>query len=212
MKDYQKQFLELALDAKVLEFGDFTLKSGRKSPYFFNASKMLNGGYLLHLAECYREAIIDSNITFDCIYGPAYKGIFLGSIVSMILSKDGGEYPLSFNRKEVKDHGEGGSIIGNNPSGDVLIIDDVISAGTAAKESIETIKELGANPKIMLVCLDRQEKGKGYLSAKRELETAFEMQVVSIINLDTLISYSQDNAEYKKHLGELISYRDEWGA
>jgi orotate phosphoribosyltransferase len=212
VKDYQKQFLELALDAKVLEFGDFTLKSGRKSPYFFNASKMLNGGYLHHLAECYREAILDSNITFDCIYGPAYKGIFLGSIVSMILTKDGGEYPLSFNRKEVKDHGEGGTIIGNNPSGDVLIIDDVISAGTAAKESIETIKELGANPKIMLVGLDRQEKGKGDLSAKRELETAFEMQVVSIINLDTLISYSQDNAEYKKHLERLISYRDEWGA
>ena len=212
MKDYQKQFLELALDAKVLEFGDFTLKSGRKSPYFFNASKMLNGGYLHHLAECYREAILDSNITFDCIYGPAYKGIFLGSIVSMILSKDGGEYPLSFNRKEVKDHGEGGTIIGNNPSGDVLIIDDVISAGTAAKESIETIRELGANPKIMLVGLDRQEKGKGDQSAKRELETAFEMQVVSIINLDTLISYSQDNAEYKKHLERLISYRDEWGA
>ena len=212
MKDYQKQFLELALNAKVLEFGDFTLKSGRKSPYFFNAAKMLNGGYLHHLAECYKEAIIDANIAFDCIYGPAYKGIFLGSIVSMILSKDGGEYHLSFNRKEIKDHGEGGTIIGNNPSGDVLIIDDVISAGTAAKESIETIKELGANPKIMLVGLDRQEKGKGDLSAKRELETAFEMQVVSIINLDTLISYSQDNAEYKKHLGELISYRDEWGA
>ena len=212
MKDYQKQFLELALNAKVLEFGDFTLKSGRKSPYFFNAAKMLNGGYLNHLAECYREAIIDSNITFDCIYGPAYKGIFLGSIVSMILSKDGGEYPLSFNRKEVKDHGEGGTIIGNNPSGDVLIIDDVISAGTAAKESIETIKELGANPKIMLVGLDRQEKGKGDLSAKKELETAFEMQVVSIVNLDTLISYSQDNAEYKKHLERLISYRYEWGA
>jgi orotate phosphoribosyltransferase len=130
----------------------------------------------------------------------------------MILSKDGGEYPLSFNRKEVKDHGEGGTIIGNNPSGDVLIIDDVISAGTAAKESIETIKELGANPKIMLVGLDRQEKGKGDLSAKRELETVFEMQVVSIINLDTLISYSQDNAEYKKHLERLILYRDEWGA
>ena len=212
MKDYQKQFLELALDAKVLEFGDFTLKSGRKSPYFFNASKMLNGGYLHHLAECYREAIIDSNITFDCIYGPAYKGIFLGSIVSMILSKDGGEYPLSFNRKEVKDHGEGGTIIGNNPSGDVLIIDDVISAGTAAKESIETIKELGANPKIMLVGLDRQEKGKSDLSAKKELETAFKMQVISIIDLDTLISYSQNNAGYEKHLDNLIAYRDEWGA
>jgi orotate phosphoribosyltransferase len=212
VKDYQKKFLELALNAKVLEFGDFTLKSGRKSPYFFNAAKMLNGGYLHHLAECYKEAIIDANITFDCIYGPAYKGIFLGSIVSMILSKDGGEYPLSFNRKEIKDHGEGGTIIGNNPSGDVLIIDDVISAGTAAKESIETIRDLGANPKIMLVGLDRQEKGKSDLSAKKELETAFEMQVISIIDLDTLISYSQNNAGYEKHLGNLISYRDKWGA
>ena len=212
MKDYQKQFLELALDAKVLEFGDFTLKSGRKSPYFFNASKMLNGGYLHHLAECYREAILDSNITFDCIYGPAYKGIFLGSIVSMILSKDGGEYPLSFNRKEIKDHGEGGTIIGNNPSGDVLIIDDVISAGTAAKESIEIIRDLGADPKIMLVGLDRQEKGKSDLSAKKELETAFKIQVISIIDLDTLISYSQNNAGYEKHLDNLIAYRDEWGA
>jgi orotate phosphoribosyltransferase len=212
VKDYQKQFLELALNAKVLEFGDFTLKSGRKSPYFFNAAKMLNGGYLHHLAECYKEAIIDANIAFDCIYGPAYKGIFLGSIVSMILSKDGGEYPLSFNRKEIKDHGEGGTIIGNNPSGDVLIIDDVISAGTAAKESIETIRDLGANPKIMLVGLDRQEKGKSDLSAKKELETAFKMQVISIIDLDTLISYSQNNAGYKKHLDNLIAYRDEWGA
>ena len=205
MKDYQKQFLELALNAKVLEFGDFTLKSGRKSPYFFNAAKMLNGGYLHHLAECYKEAIIDANIAFDCIYGPAYKGIFLGSIVSMILSKDGGEYPLSFNRKEIKDHGEGGTIIGNNPSGDVLIIDDVISAGTAAKESIETIRDLGANPKIMLVGLDGQEKGKSDLSAKKELETAFKMQVISIIDLDTLISYSQNNAEYEKHLKHLSS-------
>ena len=212
MKDYQKQFLELALNAKVLEFGDFTLKSGRKSPYFFNAAKMLNGGYLHHLAECYKEAIIDANIAFDCIYGPAYKGIFLGSIVSMILSKDGGEYPLSFNRKEIKDHGEGGTIIGNNPSGDVLIIDDVISAGTASKESIETIRDLGANPKIMLVGLDRQEKGKSDLSAKKELETAFKMQVISIIDLDTLISYSQNNAEYEKYLDNLIAYRDEWGA
>jgi orotate phosphoribosyltransferase len=212
VKDYQKQFLELALNAKVLEFGDFTLKSGRKSPYFFNAAKMLNGGYLHHLAECYKEAIIDANIAFDCIYGPAYKGIFLGSIVSMILSKDGGEYPLSFNRKEIKDHGEGGTIIGNNPSGDVLIIDDVISAGTAAKESIETIRALGANPKIMLVGLDRQEKGKSDLSAKKELETVFKMQMISIIDLDTLISYSQNNAGYEKHLDNLIAYRDEWGA
>ena len=212
MKEYQKQFLELALNAKVLEFGDFTLKSGRKSPYFFNAAKMLNGGYLYSLADCYREAIKSANISFDCIYGPAYKGIFLGSIVSMILSKHGEKYPLSFNRKEIKDHGEGGNIIGNNPSGDVLIIDDVISAGTAAKESIEIIKSIGANPKIMLVGLDRQEKGQGNISARQELEEMFNMNVVSIINLDTLISYSESNPDYEKYLSQLKSYRDEWGA
>ena len=212
MKEYQKQFLELALNAKVLEFGDFTLKSGRKSPYFFNAAKMLNGGYLYNLADCYREAIKSANISFDCIYGPAYKGIFLGSIVSMILSKHGEKYPLSFNRKEIKDHGEGGNIIGNDPSGDVLIIDDVISAGTAAKESIEIIKSIGANPKIMLVGLDRQEKGQGNISARQELEEMFNMNVLSIINLDTLISYSESNPDYEKHLSQLKSYRDEWGA
>ena len=212
MKEYQKQFLELALNAKVLEFGDFTLKSGRKSPYFFNAAKMLNGGYLYSLADCYREAIKSANISFDCIYGPAYKGIFLGSIVSMMLSKHGEKYPLSFNRKEIKDHGEGGNIIGNDPSGDVLIIDDVISAGTAAKESIEIIKSIGANPKIMLVGLDRQEKGQGNISARQELEEMFNMNVVSIINLDTLISYSESNPDYEKYLSQLKSYRDEWGA
>ncbi len=212
MKEYQKQFLELALNAKVLEFGDFTLKSGRKSPYFFNAAKMLNGGYLYSLADCYREAIKSANISFDCIYGPAYKGIFLGSIVSMILSKHGEKYPLSFNRKEIKDHGEGGNIIGNDPSGDVLIIDDVISAGTAAKESIEIIKSIGANPKIMLVGLDRQEKGQGNISARQELEEMFNMNVLSIINLDTLISYSESNHDYEKYLSQLKSYRDEWGA
>jgi|TARA_B100001113_G_scaffold118880_1_gene97133 orotate phosphoribosyltransferase len=212
VKEYQKQFLELALNAKVLEFGDFTLKSGRKSPYFFNAAKMLNGGYLYSLADCYREAIKSANISFDCIYGPAYKGIFLGSIVSMILSKHGEKYPLSFNRKEIKDHGEGGNIIGNDPSGDVLIIDDVISAGTAAKESIEIIKSIGANPKIMLVGLDRQEKGQGNISARQELEEMFNMNVVSIINLDTLISYSESNPDYEKYLSQLKSYRDEWGA
>ena len=196
----------------MLEFGDFTLKSGRKSPYFFNAAKMLNGGYLYSLADCYREAIKSANISFDCIYGPAYKGIFLGSIVSMILSKHGEKYPLSFNRKEIKDHGEGGNIIGNDPSGDVLIIDDVISAGTAAKESIEIIKSIGANPKIMLVGLDRQEKGQGNISARQELEEMFNMNVVSIINLDTLISYSESNPDYEKYLSQLKSYRDEWGA
>jgi orotate phosphoribosyltransferase len=212
VKDFQNKFLELALDAEVLAFGDFTLKSGRQSPYFFNAAKMLNGGYLYKLAECYCEAIKDSDISFDCIYGPAYKGIFLGSIVSMILSEHGENYPLAFNRKEVKDHGEGGTIIGKDPEGDVLLIDDVISAGTAAKESIEMIASLNANPKIMLVGLDRQEKGNGDMSAKQELESKYDMQVISIIDLDTLISYSESNSSYEKYVEKLHAYRSQWGA
>ena len=212
MEEYQKKFLELSLNAKVLEFGNFTLKSGRKSPYFFNAARMLNGGYLYELAECYKHAIDAANIKFDCLYGPAYKGIFLGSIIAMLFDKDGFKYPLSFNRKEIKDHGEGGNIIGNNPFGDVLIIDDVISAGTAAKESIEMIKLTGATPKIMLVGLDRQERGSSDISAKRELEEEFDMKVISIINLDTLIAYSESNSGYETHLERLQAYRDQWGA
>ena len=212
MEEYQKKFLELSLKAEVLEFGDFTLKSGRKSPYFFNASRMLNGGYLYELADCYKQAIDASNLKFDCIYGPAYKGIFLGSIIAMILDKDGFKYPLSFNRKEIKDHGEGGNVIGKNPSGDVLIIDDVISACTAAKESIEMIKSTGAYPKVMLVGLDRQERGGGNLSARRELEEEYGMKVISIINLDTLIAYSESNPGFEIHLDSLQAYRNQWGA
>ena len=212
MEEYQKKFLELSLKAEVLEFGDFTLKSGRKSPYFFNASRMLNGGYLYELADCYKQAIDASNLKFDCIYGPAYKGIFLGSIIAMILDKDGFKYPLSFNRKETKDHGEGGNVIGKNPSGGVLIVDDVISAGTAAKESIEMIKSIGAYPKIMLVGLDRQERGGGNLSARRELEEEYGMKVISIINLDTLIAYSESNPGLETHLDRLQAYRNQWGA
>ena len=212
MEEYQRKFLELSLNAKVLEFGNFTLKSGRKSPYFFNAARMLNGGYLYELAECYKHAIDAANLKFDCLYGPAYKGIFLGSIIAMIFDKDGFKYPLSFNRKEIKDHGEGGNIIGNNPFGDVLIIDDVISACTAAKESIEMIKLTGATPKIMLVGLDRQERGSSDISARRELEEEFDMKVISIINLDTLIAYSESNSGYETHLERLQAYRDQWGA
>ena len=212
MKDYQQKFLNLALEAKALEFGNFTLKSGRQSPYFFNAAKMLNGPNLYELASCYEEAIKDADIEFDCIYGPAYKGIFLGSILSTVLSKHGKNYPLSFNRKEVKDHGEGGNIIGANPIGNVLIIDDVISAGTAAKESIESIKALGANPNLMLVGLDRQEKGQGSVSARAELENIYGMRVISIINLDALIQFSEKYPEYSEYLSNLKAYRDSWGA
>lgn len=211
MKEYQKTFLNLALNAKALEFGTFTLKSGRTSPYFFNAAKMLNGN-LSQLANCYVEAINEINLDFDCIYGPAYKGIFLGSMIATVLSQKGKNYPLSFNRKEVKDHGEGGNIIGPNPEGNVMIVDDVLSAGTAARESIELIKNIDANPKIFVVGLNRQEKGSGNLSASDELQNDFGITVKSIVDLNTLISFSETNADYEQFLDELKNYREQWGA
>ena len=211
MKNYQKIFLNLALDAKALEFGSFTLKSGRTSPYFFNAAKMLSGN-LSELANCYVQAINETEMEYDCIYGPAYKGIFLGSMVAVLLSQNGNNYPLSFDRKEVKDHGEGGNIIGNNPVGNVMIIDDVLSAGTAARQSIELISKTGAIPKIFIVGLDRQEKGSADISASKELQNDFGITIKSIVNLDTLISFTENNSDYTAHLGELKAYRDNWGA
>lgn len=211
MKDYQKIFLNLALDVKALEFGTFTLKSGRTSPYFFNAAKMLTGN-LSELAKCYVEAINDAEIDFDSIYGPAYKGIFLGSIVALLLSQEGKHYPLSFDRKEVKDHGEGGNIIGANPHGNVMIIDDVLSAGTAARQSIELIKNIGAVPKVFVVGLDRQEKGSTEQSACSELQNDFDITVKSIVNLDTLISFTENDSDYAQYLDDLRAYREHWGA
>lgn len=210
MKDYQKIFLNLALDVKALEFGNFTLKSGRTSPYFFNAAKMLSGN-LSELANCYVEAIHETEIDFDSIYGPAYKGIFLGSMVALILSQQGKHYPLSFDRKEIKDHGEGGNIIGNNPNGNVMIIDDVLSAGTAARQSIELIKNIGAVPKVFIVGLDRQEKGLSDESASSELQNDFGIIVKSIVNLDTLISFTKNDPSYVQHLDSLMAYREKWG-
>ena len=212
LKDFQRTFIELALQSRALEFGKFTLKSGRSSPYFFNAAKMLNGCDLFKLANCYVDAIEDSSMEFDCMYGPAYKGIFLGSIVATVFSQRGNPCPLSFNRKEIKDHGEGGNIIGANPAGNVMIIDDVLSAGTAARESIKILEDLHAIPKIFLVGLDRQEKGNSDLSAKTELEKDFDIHVSSIVNLEALIEYSHNNKDFHSHAFELEQYRNSWGA
>ena len=212
LKDFQRIFIELALQSHALEFGKFTLKSGRSSPYFFNAAKMLDGCDLFKLANCYVDAIEDSSMEFDCLYGPAYKGIFLGSIVATVFSQRGRHCPLSFNRKEVKDHGEGGNIIGANPVGNVMIIDDVLSAGTAARESIKILEDLNAIPKIFLVGLDRQEKGTGDLSAKEELEKDFGIHVSSIVNLEALIEYSHNSKDFHSYTFELKQYRNSWGA
>ena len=212
MKDYQKLFLELALKSKSLQFGEFTLKSGRTSPYFFNAANMLSACSIYDLARCYVDAIKDKDLDFDCIYGPAYKGIFLGSIVATLFSEQGNNYPLSFNRKEEKDHGEGGNIIGAKPTGSVLIIDDVLSAGTAGRESIETILNLGATPNCFIVGLDRQEKGNSDLSSSSELSAEFNIKVESIVNLDDLISFVTNDSTYFEFLPNLNNYREKWGA
>jgi len=212
LKTYQVNFINLALESQALEFGKFTLKSGRSSPYFFNAAKMLNGCNLSQLASCYFEVIESLSIKFDCIYGPAYKGIFLGSLIAMKYSQEGKSYPLSFNRKEIKDHGEGGNIIGPEPHGDVMIVDDVLSAGTAAREAISLIKSLKAFPKIFVVGLDRQEKGAGELSAKSELEKDFGIVIESIVNLDALIQFSQNNEQFNAYQDQLKEYRKTWGA
>ena len=212
LKSFQKTFIDLALQSNALEFGKFILKSGRESPYFFNAAKMLNGCDLFSLANCYVDAIEDSNMEFDCIYGPAYKGIFLGSIVAVIYSQKGSPYPLSFNRKEMKDHGEGGNIIGADPIGNVMIIDDVLSAGTAARESIKLIESMSAKAKFFVIGLDRQEKGNGDNSAKTELEEDFGINIVSIIDLDALIEFSSNNQNFHSHVDKLEQYRNTWGA
>ena len=212
MKDYQKSFLNLAIESNSLQFGEFVLKSGRSSPYFFNAANMLGSCNLYDLAKCYVDAIKDKEIDFDCIYGPAYKGIFLGSIVATVFSEEGKKYPLSFNRKEEKDHGEGGNIIGEMPKGRVLIIDDVLSAGTAGRESIELIKNLSATPSSFIVGLDRQEKGLSELSSSKELENEFNLKVESIINLNSLIAYVEDNSNFNNYLDSLNKYREIWGA
>lgn len=212
MRDYQRKFINLALEAEALVFGDFNLKSGRKSPYFFNAAKMLNTKFLAGLSECYIKSIEDLNVSFDSIYGPAYKGIFLASIVGSSFGKSSLDIPVSFNRKEIKDHGEGGDIVGQLPSGNVLIVDDVISAGTAARESIKKIKSIGATPKIMLVGLDRQEKGLSDISAKSELENDFGLTISSIINLDLLISFVNNDPNFMEFKNDLEEYRNNWGA
>ena len=212
MKDYQKLFLELALKSKSLQFGEFTLKSGRTSPYFFNAANMLSACSIYDLARCYVDAIKDKDLDFDCIYGPAYKGIFLGSIVATLFSEQGNNYPLSFNRKEEMDHGEGGNNIGAKPTGNVLIIDDVLSAGTAGRESIETILNLGATPNCFIVGLDRQEKGNSDLSSSSELSAEFNIKVESIVNLDDLISFVTNDSTYVEFLPNLNNYREKWGA
>ena len=214
MKDYQKEFLTFALEAGALGFGEFTLKSGRQSPYFFNTGLFNSGERLRRVGEFYAAAVIDSAQHFDMLFGPAYKGIPLVSAAAVALAANHGrDVPFSFNRKEIKDHGEGGNVVGAPLEGDVAILDDVISAGTSIGESIDIIRAGGARPVAVFIALDRQERGReGSLSAVREVEALYGIPVHAIATLETLLEYLKREARYGEHLAALERYRDEYGA
>lgn len=212
MQDYRQSFIQFALQCEVLRFGEFTLKSGRASPYFFNAGLFNTGEMLAKLGQYYAAAIVDSGIEFDVLFGPAYKGIPLGTATAVALAEHHGRnVPLAFNRKEAKDHGEGGSIVGAPLKGRVLIIDDVITAGTAIRESMDIIDAEGAQPAGVVIALDRQERGKGELSAIQEVEQNFGIPVVSIIKLENLIAYLEQQTGKEELLGKVQAYRSEYG-
>lgn len=211
MHDYQQQFIEFAIRRNVLRFGEFTLKSGRTSPYFFNAGLFNTGEDLLELSKAYAAALQRSRLDYDIIFGPAYKGIPLATVTAMALAAKGNNKPFAFNRKEKKDHGEGGNIVGAPLEGKVLIVDDVITAGTAIRESMELIRTSGAEPAGVLIALDRQERGAGELSAIQEVKEEFDIPVVSIIRLDQVLAYLQSQPGFAEHASKVAAYRDEYG-
>jgi orotate phosphoribosyltransferase len=212
MQSYQKDFLDFALDVGVLRFGRFTLKSGRVSPYFFNAGLFNSGSSLARLGKFYAQAIVDSGIRFDVLYGPAYKGIPLAAVTAAALyDQHGIDIPYAFNRKEAKDHGEGGSIVGHPLEGRILIIDDVITAGTAIRESMEVISAQGATPAGVVIALDRQERGTGERSAIQEVEADYRMPVAAIVRLQHLVEYLAEKADAGESLQQISAYRDQYG-
>ncbi|MCK7544566.1 orotate phosphoribosyltransferase [Marinobacter bryozoorum] len=211
MHDYQRDFIEFAIHRDVLRFGEFTLKSGRTSPYFFNAGLFNSGNDLLRLGEAYAAALTRSGLDYDMIFGPAYKGIPLATTTAMTLASQGDSRPWAFNRKEAKDHGEGGNIVGAPLNGRVLIIDDVITAGTAIRESMAIIEAAGATPAGVLIALDRQERGQGELSAIQEVEQSYGIPVISIIRLEQVLEYLQARPESAAHADAIAAYRDRYG-
>lgn len=211
MKDYQKNFIELALEYDVLKFGEFKLKSGRLSPYFFNAGLFNTGKALAEMGRCYAQAIVDSGVEYDILFGPAYKGIPLVAVTAMALQIDHAiDKPYAFNRKEAKDHGEGGTIVGSKLQGRVLILDDVITAGTAIREAIDIINNNNGTAIGVMIALDRQEKGTGDRSAVQELREDYDLDALSIIGMDHLIQYLKDKGD-KKMLDAMKFYRSEYG-
>jgi orotate phosphoribosyltransferase len=212
MKAYQKEFIEFALETGVLRFGSFTLKSGRTSPYFFNSGLFNTGAKLAQLGRFYAQAISESSLEYDVLFGPAYKGIPLASTAVIALSDHHHrDVPYVFNRKEKKDHGEGGQLVGAELKGKVLIIDDVISAGTSVRESVDIINAENATPAGVIIALDRQEKGQGDLSAIQEVEAEHGIPVVSIICLNDLLAYLESSDDFAEHIPAVEAYRQQYG-
>jgi len=212
MQPYQRDFIEFALQREVLKFGEFTLKSGRTSPYFFNAGLFNTGNDLAKLGQFYAAALIASGITFDVLFGPAYKGIPIATTTAVALAdKHQVDTPYCFNRKEKKQHGEGGQLVGSPLAGSVMLVDDVITAGTAIRESMLLIQQNQARLAGVLIALDRQEKGQGELSAIQEVERDFNTQVVSIVTLTDVIAFVQDHADFQQHLPAVQAYREQYG-
>jgi len=210
MNTLSEQFINFTISNQILKFGEFKTKAGRTSPYFFNMGLINNGKDLKELGEFYRDLIKKNNITFDLLFGPAYKGISIVSATAIAF--EDAKINFAFNRKEVKDHGEGGQIVGHPIQGDVVIIDDVISAGTAIRESINVIKAHGGNPKAIIVAIDRQEKGQGHESAIQEVKNDFNIDVFPLINLDDVIDFIKKNAELNQYLEKIENYRSVYGA
>lgn len=212
MHEYQRDFIKLTLEREVLRFGDFTLKSGRQSPYFFNMGRIDSGAALAQLGRAYAAAMMDAGVEVDMLFGPAYKGIALAAATAIALAdQHGRDLPWAYNRKEAKDHGEGGVLVGAPLQGRVLIVDDVMTAGTAVRESLALIRAQGAEPAGVLIALDRQERGSGERSAAQEVAADHGIPVISITGLDDLLSYAAEHPQLAAEHTRLLAYRARYG-
>jgi orotate phosphoribosyltransferase len=209
--DFRQDFIEFAVGCQVLRFGEFKTKAGRLSPYFFNAGLFNDGNSLGKLAEFYAKAAEAGGVQFDMLFGPAYKGIPLVAAIAIALAQRGQNFPFAFNRKEAKDHGEGGNIVGAPLQGRVLIVDDVISAGTSVRESVELIRSAGATPAGVLIALDRQERGQGALSAVQEVQRDYSIPVVAVAGLKDLMTFLGERPDFAAHRDAVARYRTQYG-
>ncbi len=209
--DFRHDFIRFALGKKALCFGEFKTKAGRMSPYFFNAGLFNDGDSLRQLTQFYAQAIFASEVKFDMLFGPAYKGIPLVAGIAIAMAESGRNVPYSYNRKEEKDHGEGGNIVGAPLAGRVLIVDDVITAGTSVRESVALIRAAKAEPCGISIALDRMERGSGELSAVREVERSYGIPAISIVNLDYLVAYLKEDSDLSSHLPAINRYREQYG-